>query len=75
MNDRRPSALLNRFGDGIGASPPRWSPLALMLERSRDCEARIRQRALAGPLFLERFLHKLANSREEKTVSPDARDP
>jgi hypothetical protein len=75
MNDRRPSAVLYRFSDGIGASPPSWSPLTLMLERSRDCDVRIGQRTHAGPLFLERFLRKLANSGEEKTVSPDARDP
>jgi Fe-S-cluster containining protein len=72
---RRPSAILNRFGDGIGASPPRWAPLTLFLERSRDCEARIRQRTHAGPLFLERFLRKLANTAEKPTVSPDTQDP
>jgi hypothetical protein len=72
---RRPSALLFRFGDGIGASRPRWLPLTLMLERAGSCDARIAQCNEPGPILFERFVRELANTQNEAMVSPPSSQP
>jgi Fe-S-cluster containining protein len=68
---RRPSATLYRFGDGVGAVPPRWLPLTLILEGDRSCDAGMRQRKVTAPLLFERFLQELTKAKSRETTFPE----
>jgi Fe-S-cluster containining protein len=65
---QRPSAILYRFGDGIGTAPARWLPLVTAISWVECSEAQLTERSFPTSDLFHGFLQALAG------VSPEGND-